>query len=94
MAEKKRQLNKSEEGTRELLVYIYRGGGEEEVSEDVIKVIVDSSVTEIAEETFKYCRKLKSVVLNEGLRKIGRHAFYACESVESLSLPSTVTDLI
>ena len=59
---KKRQLNKSEEGTRELLVYIYRGGGEEEVSEDVIKVIVDSSVTEIAEETFKYCRKLKSVV--------------------------------
>ena len=45
-----------------MLVYIYRGGGEEEVSEDVIKVIVDSSVTEIAEETFKYCRKLKSVV--------------------------------
>ena len=52
----------------EYAVFVYLKG--ELVPKNVISIIFHSSVTEVPEAAFKYCRKLKKVVFNEGLRKI------------------------
>ena len=49
-------------------VFVYLKG--ELVPKNVISIIFHPSVTEVPEDAFKYCRKLKKVVFNEGLRKI------------------------
>ena len=54
---------------------------------------IPSMVIEINERTFKDCTQLREVVLNEGLKKIGVLAFDGCELLESITLPSTVTDI-
>ena len=38
-------------------------------------------------------KDVTSVRFNEGLQKIGEEAFYDCESLESIILPSTVTEI-
>ena len=38
-------------------------------------------------------RKLREVIFNDGLKKIGRRAFYECTSLSSIILPSTVTEI-
>lgn len=50
---------------------------------------IPSSVKEISEATFIYCSKLKSVILNEGLKVIWESAF-AGTKIESIMIPSTV----
>lgn len=42
------------------------------------KLILPSTVTEVAMKAFDSCGKFKSVVFNEGLRNIGKHAFLSC----------------
>ena len=51
-----------------------------------------STVTEVEEESFSGCSQLTKVVLKEGTKKIGLAAFEGC-SFESISLPSTVTEI-
>eukprot|EP00571_Detonula_confervacea_P012533 CAMPEP_0172312338 /NCGR_PEP_ID=MMETSP1058-20130122/17137_1 /TAXON_ID=83371 /ORGANISM="Detonula confervacea, Strain CCMP 353" /LENGTH=142 /DNA_ID=CAMNT_0013025755 /DNA_START=19 /DNA_END=447 /DNA_ORIENTATION=- len=53
-------------------------------------VVLPSSVTEIGDNTFSDCTKLKEVVLNEGIQTIVRGAFYRCSSLERVVIPSTV----
>ena len=65
----------------------------EDVPRDVKVIRVDSSVTEIEENTFQGCEYLKKVVFKEGLRKIGKYSFYNCKSLESITFPSTVTEI-
>ena len=48
---------------------------------------------EIGTNAFHSCRNLKEVIFNDGLRKIGVGAFYNCTSLESTTLPSTVTEI-
>jgi hypothetical protein len=36
---------------------------------------------------------LREIVLNEGLQKIGQDAFWRCSSLESITFPSTVTEI-
>ena len=72
-------------------VFVYVKG--ELVPKNVISIIFHSSVTEVPEAAFKYCRKLKKVVFNEGLRKICDYAFYGCISLVCINLPSTVVDI-
>ena len=50
------------------------------------------SVVHVDNEAFQYCRSLKEVVLNKGLKSIGGQAFEKC-TLESIQLPSTVTDI-
>lgn len=56
-----------------------------------------SSVTEVADRAFWGMfygwETLQGVVLNEGLQKIGKGAFHACNKLAIVKLPSTVTEV-
>jgi len=61
------------------VVFEYTGIEEkDDVPRNVTIVRFHSSVTELGDCMFDECRQLKEVVLNEGLWKIGRNAFYGC----------------
>ena len=68
-------------------------GNECEVPKDVTHVRFHHSVIEVQEKAFQDCISLREVVLNEGLKKIGRKAFQKCKSLESITLPPTVTEI-
>lgn len=50
-------------------------------------------VTEIGKSAFRDCRELKSVVIPEGIRKIGPQAFSFVD-IKKIHIPSTVTEIV
>lgn len=50
-------------------------------------------VTEIADETFFNCVRLKSVVIPDSVKAIGRSAFEGCTSLTSITIPENVTKI-
>jgi len=77
-------------------VYEYLGrfkGLRDGVPKDVVSVRVHPSIAEVEDFSFRHCKHLKEVVLNEGITKIGDQAFIGCTSLESITLPSTVTEI-
>eukprot|EP00571_Detonula_confervacea_P009885 CAMPEP_0172301184 /NCGR_PEP_ID=MMETSP1058-20130122/3122_1 /TAXON_ID=83371 /ORGANISM="Detonula confervacea, Strain CCMP 353" /LENGTH=73 /DNA_ID=CAMNT_0013011209 /DNA_START=235 /DNA_END=452 /DNA_ORIENTATION=- len=65
--------------------FVYTGG-EEEVPKDVTSVKFASNVTEVRNDAFRGCTKLREVELNEGLLIIGEGAFSGCSLLESIRL--------
>ena len=63
------------------------------VAKTVTHVECHSSATQINEMEFQNCKQLQEVIFNEGLRTIEIYAFNGCNSLKSIILPSTVTDL-
>jgi hypothetical protein len=62
-------------------VFVYTGAGGEGVPDDVVRVIVDSSVTSIR-------MKLVEVEISEGLIEIGDDSFRWCEnSITKINIP-------
>ena len=53
------------------------------------EILLPPKVTEIEDRAFYRCKDLKSVHFPEGLKRIGREAFYFC-SMETLELPESV----
>jgi len=75
------------------VMFEYEGRGQI-VPKKVTHVRFHSSVTEIESFTrpFQNCRNsLRQVTFNEGLQKIGNSAFYRCNLLKSITLPSTIT---
>ena len=62
-------------------------------SKSITGVTLPDSVKIIDKNAFKFCDKLESVNLNEGLTSIGDYAFYECLKLKSLVLPSTLTTI-
>lgn len=62
-------------------------------SETLELVICGSGLKTIEENTFMASGKIKQIVLNDGLEKIGSLAFAYCESLESLEIPDSVTEI-
>lgn len=56
------------------------------------KVIIPGSVTEIEGNAFLLCQSLQTVVLSEGLEKLGSYAFQWCTSIKTITLPSTLRE--
>jgi len=79
--------------------------GHETVPKDVTHVRFHSSVIEVAGYeyddyepidhgyAFLGCKKLKEVVLNEGLLKIGKYAFSGCTSLKRIEFPSSLVEI-
>ena len=64
------------------------------------KPSADAEPSEDADLMFEYTgagccvpKDVTSVLFNEGLQKIGYEAFYNCSSLESITIPSTVTEI-
>lgn len=52
-----------------------------------------SKLTRINYATFVYCRNLASIIIPNGVTTIGQVAFSGCESLTSVSLPNSVTNI-
>ena len=53
---------------------------------------IPGSVFQIGEDAFADCKKLQKVTLHEGIKKVGKNAFYNT-SLKEITIPSTVTQL-
>ena len=63
-----------------------------DVSKQKLKKIEITGAEEIADETFKEFYSLESVVLGEGLIRIGNKAFYQC-NIKSIDIPNSVVEI-
>ncbi len=72
------------------MVSVYNGGDAEIT---VPSVYNEKPVRTIESMAFMSCRDLKSVVIPEGITKIGDYAFSYCPSLSSVVIPKSVTDV-
>ena len=72
-------------------VYLYTGEGE--IPGDAEEVEVDRSVEFIPDRLFEGCHRLRSLLLRNGLLRIGKRAFWGCTSLRSFRCPATVTEI-
>lgn len=47
-------------------------------------------VVEIGAYSFANCKNLKNIVINEGVERFGREAFYGCGTLQSISFPKSL----
>ena len=73
-------------------VFQYTGNGQR-APKDVVSVVFHPSVAKAEDRAFLFCKSLRQVVLNEGLETIGGCSFPKCETLERITLPSTVTEI-
>lgn len=71
-------------------LFVYMGEGGEAVPTNVIRAQVHPSVTEIPPIAFSGRTQLEEVELPEGLEGIGSGAFFECEKLKHINIPSTV----
>jgi hypothetical protein len=72
-------------------VYLYTGGAA--VPKDVTHVRVDESVTIISDRAFMDCIYLQEVELPDGILIIECDAFFKCNSLRRINIPSTVEEI-
>lgn len=58
----------------------------------ILKAVLPDNAKEIGQEAFRYCTRLKEVVLPESLTKIGQAAFFE-SGLDSLVIPDGVTEI-
>ena len=63
------------------------------VPKNVTIVRFHSSVIYVENNAFQFCKKMREVIFNDGLQKIGQYAFYCCSSLRNITFPSTVTEI-
>ena len=68
-------------------IFVYRGG---RAPQHITHVLIDRSLDEIEEDAFLHCRQLLTVDTHDGLRKIGKGAFFRCYSLRRINLKSVV----
>ena len=73
---------------------VFQYTGSETIPKDVTIVHFHSSVVDVEDEAFRKCTQLKVVLLNSGLQTIGAGAFKQCKSLERITLPSTVIEML
>ena len=72
-------------------VFIYTGEGGAVVPQDVVRVLVDPSVTSIPDGAFWGRKKLAEVELCEGLVEIGAVSFGWCDhSITKINIPNSI----
>ena len=59
----------------------------------VTSVVIPMGVTELASDTFAWCKELTEVILPESLTKIGFAAFGYCEKLGSIVVPKSVVSI-
>ena len=67
--------------------FVYRGG---RAPQHITHAHVDESLAEIEDKAFSGCQNLLQVDTHDGIRKIGKTAFYRCESLPRINLKSVV----
>ena len=66
-------------------IFIYRGG---RAPQHITHARIDESLDEIEDEAFKDCEHLLMVDTHDGIRRVGKSAFYKCKSLRRINLKS------
>jgi len=61
--------------------------------DDVISIVIGSSVTSIGEFAFGYCDNLTSITIPNSVTSIGDYAFFQCYNLTSITIPNSVTSI-
>eukprot|EP00985_Skeletonema_marinoi_P015907 scaffold8381_cov117-Skeletonema_marinoi.AAC.2 len=85
MADHANDGNEGDGGGRD--IFVYRGG---RAPQHVTHVRIDKSVEVIEDYAFNGCKHLVQVETHDGIRKVGRRAFYGCRSLRSIYLRSVL----
>ena len=56
-------------------------------------VIIGNEVTNIGDNAFYHCIKMRSIVIGDAVTTIGEAAFFHCRSLESIIIPNSVTTI-
>ena len=68
-------------------IFICRGG---RAPQHVTHALIDKSLDEINEDAFNGCRNLVKVATHDGIRRVGKFAFFRCKSLRRINLKSVV----
>ena len=68
-------------------IFVYTG---RLVPQHVTHVIIDKSVDEIEDNAFEDCENLLTVDTHNGIRRIGKQAFWRCKSLRRINIKSVV----
>ena len=63
------------------------------VEKQIQSVVIESGVTRIGKDSFKYCKNLTTVSIADSVKSIGDDAFFDCDSLSSVSLPCGINEL-
>ena len=88
---KKSKLNNDETDTPQVILHGYKG--HEYVPENVTHVRFHPSVEDFDSDAFEDRKQLREVILNDGLKEIADYAFMGCKALQSINIPSTVTNI-
>ena len=68
-------------------IFVYRGG---RAPQHVTHALIDKSVNEIEEDSFRGCQRLLTVETHDGIRRVGKYAFRFCRYLRRINLKSVV----
>lgn len=57
---------------------------------EITKIVVQSGVTSIGDNSFTWCENATSVSIPDGVISIGKNAFWGCAALKTISLPSSL----
>ena len=60
---------------------------------NIAKVIIPDTVTNIADNAFNNCTNLTGVTIGSGVTNIGDYAFYNCNALTSITFPNGLTNI-
>lgn len=63
------------------------------IRDRVRKIIISSGITEIPDNCFSWFEYLEEVYIEPGLQIIGKEAFYSCNSLLKITIPSSVISI-
>ncbi len=73
--------------------FVIEEGVLKEYKGDSADITIPIEATTIGEGAFRGNKKLKTVVINSGVKCIGESAFYDCSNLTSITLPDCVTNI-
>lgn len=62
-------------------------------NDQITKVVIPDSVTEIGTEAFSMCESLAEVTIGKNVRTIGQSAFSGCYKITEIDIPDSVTSI-
>lgn len=57
------------------------------------KAVISDNLADMADEIFKYCQSLKTIVIGGAVETIGVEAFGNCTALEAVIIPNSVTEI-